>query len=213
MKHSIEEHSSRRQFIMRAGPACALAFAGLTKALGIPASQSDAQQENRHKFDNDYAGPLTYRRLYFLRARSSVQVAQACIEAFGREEVLEILKKNTSERGTLIGRMHLENCPDSSLRSFGEMFRNPEDQAFQRFLTNMTWKIVEDTEKAIEIRVTECIWAEVYREIEAGDIGFARVCYADYAWPTAFNPRMSLVRDKTLMQGHDCCNHRYIWTK
>jgi hypothetical protein len=27
-----------------------------------------------------------------------------------------------------------------------------------------------------------------------------------------FNPKIKLVRDKTLMQGHEYCNHRYIWT-
>jgi hypothetical protein len=27
---------------------------------------------------------------------------------------------------------------------------------------------------------------------------------------TPFNPDIKMVRDKILMQGHDCCNHRYL---
>jgi len=31
------------------------------------------------------------------------------------------------------------------------------------------------------------------------------------AFARAFNPQFEMVRDKTLMQGHDCCSHRYLW--
>jgi len=27
---------------------------------------------------------------------------------------------------------------------------------------------------------------------------------------SAFNPKLKMIRSKTLMQGHDCCNHRYV---
>ena len=40
----------------------------------------------------------------------------------------------------------------------------------------------------------------------------AALCNMDYSWPTAFNPKFKMERDKTLMQGHDCCNHRYVDT-
>jgi len=45
-----------------------------------------------------------------------------------------------------------------------------------------------------------------------GEIGRAAVCTMDYHWPTAFNSDFIMERDKTLMQGHDRCNHRYIDT-
>ena len=51
--------------------------------------------------------------------------------------------------------------------------------------------------------------------IKLGDApsqGYATVCFADFALPEGFNPKIKLVRDKTLMQGHDCCNHRYEWS-
>ena len=50
---------------------------------------------------------------------------------------------------------------------------------------------------------------KVFREEDACDIGFAAVCFADYALPQAFNPKIKLIRDKTLMQGHEFCNHKY----
>jgi len=71
---------------------------------------------------------------------------------------------------------------------------------------------VEDTEEAFEIRITGCLDAEVFLERDAGALRFATVCHADYGTPEGFNPRIKLVRDKTIMQGHGYCNHRYILT-
>ena len=69
---------------------------------------------------------------------------------------------------------------------------------------------MEDTKTAFEVKVTECIWAKTFHDLKAPDIGYAMVCHADFAIATAFNPKMKLIRSKTLMQGHDCCNHRWV---
>jgi hypothetical protein len=60
------------------------------------------------------------------------------------------------------------------------------------------------------MKVTECLWAKTFREADAADIGYRCICRADYVTAKAFNPKLELVRDKTLMQGHACCNHRYV---
>ncbi len=73
-------------------------------------------------------------------------------------------------------------------------------------------EILKDTETIFSIRVTECIAAESYLPCKAGDIGYAAVCWGDYTWAAEFKPKIQLIRDKTLMQGHDHCNHQYIWT-
>jgi hypothetical protein len=59
--------------------------------------------------------------------------------------------------------------------------------------------------------MTECIWAKTFLDANAGDIGYAQICIGDYTWAESFNPKITMVRDKTLMQGHDICNHRYLW--
>jgi hypothetical protein len=71
-------------------------------------------------------------------------------------------------------------------------------------------EIVEDSAQAFEYRISQCLWAKMFREEDAGDIGYAAVCYPDYAVASALSPKLKLVRTKTLMQGHDCCNLRYV---
>ena len=74
-------------------------------------------------------------------------------------------------------------------------------------------EIMEDSEEAFEIRVTECALVEPMLEFDAGRIGNAWLCDGDYGHAQGFNPKIKLIRDKTLMLGHSCCNHRYEWTE
>ena len=90
---------------------------------------------------------------------------------------------------------------------FTDWARNPNQYWEQR----LTFEVVEDSEMAFEIKVTECIWATTFREANAQDIGYATVCHQDFAMCRAFNPKIGMIRSKTLMQGDDCCNHRWVW--
>jgi len=106
-----------------------------------------------------------------------------------------------------VGEGQAQNSPDTEFQTFAETFRPPW------YATSLTHEVVEDTEKAFGLRVTECVWASVFREAGLdGEIGHAGVCNMDYHWPAAFNPDFKMERSRTLMQGHDHCNHRYIDT-
>lgn len=84
-------------------------------------------------------------------------------------------------------------------------FRNPDSMLNK---TNII-EIIEDNDLVFEIKITECLAEKVFREENACDIGFAAVCFADYSLPQAFNPKIKLIRDKTVMQDHKFCNHKY----
>ncbi|MFN2243355.1 MAG: L-2-amino-thiazoline-4-carboxylic acid hydrolase [Anaerolineae bacterium] len=47
--------------------------------------------------------------------------------------------------------------------------------------------------------------------MRAAEIGYAIQCHRDHADCQGFSPRIVLNRSKTLMQGDDCCNHRFVW--
>jgi len=123
----------------------------------------------------------------------------------GDEALISLLKIHSTEKGRQAGESQAENSPDTEFHTFVATFLPP------RYANTLTHEIVEDTENAFELRVTECLWASVYRDAGMdGEIGHAAVCYMDYTWPTAFNPNFKMERDRTLMRGHDHCNHRYV---
>ena len=127
-------------------------------------------------------------------------------EEIGKDKLIAILKRHSTEQGRQTGKMMAQR---SGKNDFAELkkFFSPENPNFKNVLT-MT--LTEDTDSVHELKVTECLWADTFVKAKAGELGFAAICFADYASATAFNPKIEMVRDKTLMQGHDYCNHRYL---
>jgi hypothetical protein len=156
-------------------------------------------------FDSELDKKLTYRQLYAVQYRAYIGLAKALSQDLGREKTIELLKKYTSERMLRMGQEQAKRSPDNTFGTYVAMFRGGYENT-------LTKEVVGDTDKAFELNVTECIWASTFLKADAGDIGYAGVCFGDYAWAEGFNPKIRLVRDKTLMEGHDCCNHRYILT-
>ncbi len=54
----------------------------------------------------------------------------------------------------------------------------------------LVYSVVADSAEAFEIRVTECLWAKMFREENAADIGYAGICHPDYAAARGFNPKI-----------------------
>jgi hypothetical protein len=71
--------------------------------------------------------------------------------------------------------------------------------------------ITEESDTVIASRITECLYAKTFRDLGAPDIGYAWACHGDFAYDQAFNPKLRLIRDKTLMNGDDYCNPRRVW--
>jgi hypothetical protein len=123
----------------------------------------------------------------------------------GKGKLLEMLKRASFRENVKLGKQLSGRI--SSLKDFAEPFKNPNSNLHQ----TIVHRIIEDNEKMFEIRITECLTEIVFREADARELGFACVCYADFGLPAGLSLKLKLIRDKTLMQGHKYCNHRYIW--
>jgi L-2-amino-thiazoline-4-carboxylic acid hydrolase len=196
----------RRQFLAGLMPACVLTCLGARNVWGSGLRAAEPLlQEAKHKFDAPFDRPLTFRQLFGARYAEFIQLAKALEKEMGQEKLLAFLKKNTEARLFQVGQLQAKQSPDQTFSTYVKTFKGP---AYDKTLT---MEIVEDSDKAFELKVTECLWASTFLQAKAGEIGYAAVCYGDYAWAQGFNPKIRLVRDKTLMQGHDRCNHRYVW--
>ena len=199
---------SRRHFLTTVVPACAATCLGCKVALAQDRTSASSEEavEIAHPFDAELTSTPTYRQFYRNRYRTSIELAKALKAETGDDKAVEFLKKITTRRMTATGKSQAERTDDHSLRQYTELFRNVD-----RYKGRLVMEIVEDTDQAFELKVSDCIWASTFREADAGDLGFAMVCFGDYAWAEGFNPKITLVRDKTLMEGAAICNHRYVW--
>lgn len=199
--------TSRRDFITKLIPTCSFMCSGGAGLLAgfCVEGKAHALQE-KHMFDREFTRKLTHRQYVQSINRTFIEFAQAVQKKFGIEETIELIKKMATEWNLERGRKQAQNSKDRSLKSYTRMFADPKS-----WEPMLKIKIVEDSETAFELRVTECIQAAIHIDANAADIGYANVCWGDYAWAQGFNPKIKLIRDKTLMQGHACCNHRYVW--
>lgn len=62
----------------------------------------------------------------------------------------------------------------------------------------------------LEFDVTRCRYAEMYRELGIPELGAVLSCNRDGAFCSGFNPAIVLTRTKTIMEGADRCDFRYV---
>jgi len=196
----------RRGLLTRAVPACA-ACLGLGRFPGLAALGESQAPQDQHKFDVPHDISLSSRQRTQMANSGLIQFVRVIKSEIGEPELVRLLNVMSADLGRQVGARQAQNSPDTSFQTFVRVFRPPN------YADTLTHEVVEDTEKVFALKVTECVWAEVMRSAGlGGDIGHAAVCNMDYYWPQAFNPNFKMERTKTLMQGDDICNHRYMDT-
>jgi hypothetical protein len=204
--------SSRRVFLQGLFASGALLYSGC----GLLSASSRLQNKPaKHKFLEDSG--LTMREVFRIAYLwTYIPMMQALAAQIGREKLVEMVKEATLAYWTQRTESFARGLPERDLAAFFKMeliegiFDNAEHTEHFWSLANTTQSI-EDTPKSYEMKVTECLWAQTFREANAGDIGFASFCYGDEAIAAAFDQRLKLIRTKALMKGDNCCHFRWVW--
>jgi len=199
--------SSRRQFLIKIIPLGSLICFGAQGLWAASQFQAkDGTSPAKHKFMED--SEMSFRALFkFTFQNYYIPCLERLAGEIGREKLIEMLKRLTSE--AIAGRQKesIKGLPKTDFETFLALSRS----GMNRFVKHvLTWEDGERTERSVSTEFTECLWATTFREVNASDIGYAAICYPDYASASAFNPKIKLIRHKTLMEGHDCCDFQYV---
>jgi len=194
--------TDRRELLFKIFPSCALMCAGCG---GAAAAQKSAEAaKGKHKFSEK--SEMTYEQIYQFAYGGFIPLMKNLAEEVGKARFEEMLKRAASKAAVEETKQLVAKLPKNDLAAYLAPLKSP-NPLWQHALT---WQVVEESERVAEVKITECLWAKTFRDAGAGDIGYAAICHGDFAGAPAFNPKMKMTRTKTLMQGHDCCNHR--WT-
>lgn len=152
---------------------------------------------------NEAIGVLARRET---EARLMAPLIDALSDAFGREEVLAII------RDTVIKIAH----------SQGQALADKHGISSDGFLDSLAaWRqdgaleidIVNHTPTQLDFNVTRCRYAEMYKALGMEDYGAVLSCNRDLAVIDGFDNRVELQRDQTIMSGASCCTFRYDFSK
>ncbi len=193
---------SRRQLfsILPLGAAGCLGCVGHTLCSAQTATPAAAEQHTPAE-KADMSWEDVFRFTY---QRNFIPVMKGLGAQIGSEKLCAMLREGTSD----IARKSMANTPDTA-RTF-ENWTGGLRKPAPMFQHALVAQVVEDSPKAFEIKVSQCLWAKIFRGEDAAEIGYSAMCHPDFAVASAFNPKMKMLRTKTLMQGHDCCNHRWV---
>jgi len=72
----------------------------------------------------------------------------------------------------------------------------------------LKYDVLELTDDTFSFDVKRCRYVDLYRELGMADLGVLLSCNRDFNLIEGFNPRMKLVRTKTIMEGYDLCDFR-----
>ena len=153
---------------------------------------------------------LTYKESLIEKYRPLVLLVREMEKTIGKEKAHEIVEKTFYNDILNSFTEELEEVgPINEFIDFKRMEK--EDNESIRVRNKVTIRYVKDTESELGLHVTECLDAEVFKELEAEDIGYFVVCNPDYAYARACNTCIKLMRNKTLMQGDEYCDHLWYW--
>jgi hypothetical protein len=203
-RKGVSEVPDRRQLLVQMLPAGAFACLLCRSALAADQAEGAAPPAK-----NKYQAPcgMSYEEMFwFAYAYDFIPAMKAMGAEMGREKLVDTLSRAYAAAAVERVREQLKKNPKNDLTTYTADMRNQ----IPIYKNALTMKLVEDTPTAVEARVTECLWAKTFREANAADIGYACLCHAEFAAVNAFNPKIKLTFTKTLMQGNDCCNPRYV---
>ena len=150
--------------------------------------------------DLSKVGILTRREI---EARIVAPLIKAFIKEFGKERTLEIVKGAIQSLARENGAQLAGQLGGNSIEHFArglEIWK--KDDA-------LDIEILEQNESRFSFNILRCRYAEMYGELGIPEFGKLLSCDRDFAFIEGFNPRMRLVRSKTIMEGADCCDFHY----
>lgn len=137
-----------------------------------------------------------------IEARLMKRVIEGLFEKFDKDEVLSNLRdtfrKIAYEDGKKLKKE--KSNPMLILEKHWQKLTEGEALVMEGFL---------NTESKMSFKVTQCKYAEFYKEIGAPELGTILSCCRDEAFLKGFTNRIKMMRSKTILEGNNCCEFKY----
>jgi hypothetical protein len=146
---------------------------------------------------------LTLLQQREIEARIIGPLIRAVIGEVGEARALELVRDVIADLARQSGAELARALGEASLDAFARgLDRWKEGGALEI-------DVLEQSPERLSFNVTRCRYAEMYRALGLGDLGFSLSCQRDFALVEGFNPAIALTRTQTLMQGAPFCDFRF----
>ncbi|AWC26043.1 hypothetical protein CO731_05544 (plasmid) [Aminobacter sp. MSH1] len=149
----------------------------------------------------DSLGILARRRI---EAEIIKPIYEEMVVRFGREAARETLRTAITNAAIEAGKKFAaaEKGP-VDLKSFAAL------QPKWRQDDALHFEVLTETADQFDYNVTRCRYAEMYHSMGLGEIGTLLSCQRDGTFCEGYDPRISMTRTRTIMEGNGSCDFRY----
>ena len=127
------------------------------------------------------------------------------ISEIGYERTMEVASAAIQADALRVGKAMAEKYGGNTIEVLHRVIRDvwAEEDAIE-------FSALEETDQRLGFNVTRCRYAEMYDRLGLKEFGFCLSCNRDASLIKGFNPRMQLVRTRTIMQGAEICDFRIV---
>lgn len=166
----------------------------------------DTQGSNVNKDKKE----TTYKEHIKNRFDNTIVLAREMERTLGTETAHAIIKDAFYKEMKEIVREEMEAVgPITSFKDFVDLEKAENKSIDFKNIIAVSYPHESPTE--LSLHVSECLYADVFKELAATESGYLMVCNPDHAYAHTCHPRIKLRRSKTIMQGDSHCNHTWYW--
>jgi hypothetical protein len=155
---------------------------------------------------------LTYKELIKNRYRNVIVLAKELENTLGKEQAHKIIRNAFyKEMKQAVKKELTEIGPVNSFQDFVRIEKEENETTEFKNLVSLSYP--SETSSELSLHVDECLYANIFKELDAESLGYLMVCNPDHAYAQACNPSVKLRRTKTLMEGDSHCNHTWYWNE
>ena len=143
------------------------------------------------------------------RREAQAPIVSSLIKAFadkiGYDKAVDIAKEVIREDAILSGKTLAEEYSGKSIAELTKIVKEvwARDDALKI-------KMIKETEKELFFDISYCGYVDIYEKLGVKKLGCILSCIRDFYFLEGFNPKITLKRTKTIMEGDDYCNFRYV---
>lgn len=138
-----------------------------------------------------------------IEALAIAPVIRTVAKRIGRDEALAILQEVNQQEAFQRGQSMMEKEGQNGIEKLVNEVAGWGEGG------NWEMDVLEQTPTTYFFNVTRCPYYEKYRELGLEEFGVGFSCCRDEPFARGFNPKLRLVRTKTIMEGADHCDFRY----
>jgi hypothetical protein len=199
-------NSSRRQFLLKNLTAGTMLCFGCQSLFAADIHSKLTKSTIKSSEDTDNKGMPSEDVVRF-SLDYCVPILQKIESKIGKDKFIEMLRDASAENITETVASATQGMPVKDMKAFSDFLEGflstpPFDKTY-------AFEIVEKTDKVYELKYTKCLMAEIYRNKNAADIGYAVECLPTVAAARAFNSKIKTVNTANMMKGDSFCTLRF----